>query len=102
MNTDGHLSDLQGTQSRSPAVKKLAAIGGQEGLRVISKGALAHIAATEAAATSTIFIPRRLLVRATPLHRGAEFLGLEPPRLDTTGRCVTGANTPQHQRENKR
>ncbi len=32
MNMDGHLSDLQGTQSCSPTVKKLAAIGGQEGL----------------------------------------------------------------------
>jgi hypothetical protein len=32
MNTDSHLSDLQGTQFCSSAVKKLAAIGGQEGL----------------------------------------------------------------------
>ena len=28
-------------------------------------------------------------------------MGLEPPILDTMGGCMTGANTPQHRRENK-
>jgi hypothetical protein len=103
MNTDGHSSNLQGTQSLSPRVKKLAAIGGQEGLspQGVLKGAFAHIAATEAAATTTIFTPCRLLGRVAPQQRGTEFLGLEPPKLDTMRVCVTGADTPQHRIENK-
>jgi hypothetical protein len=32
---------------------------------------------------------------------GAELSGLEPPRLDSTGGDVTGADTPQHRIENK-
>jgi hypothetical protein len=72
---------------------------------IILAGALTHMATTEEAVTDTSFTPRSLLRRCNLGEdnnmRGTNLSGLEPPTLETTGRVVTGADTPQHRIENK-
>ena len=43
-----------------------------------------------------------LLPTIPPAIDASTFSGLEPPRLDSTGGMVTGADTPKHRIENKR
>jgi hypothetical protein len=74
--------------------------------RIISAGALAHIAITEEALTTTTLTPCSLLGLCNPGDTqkmgGADLSGLDPPLLEKTGDRVTGADTPLHRIENKR
>jgi hypothetical protein len=45
--------------------------------------------------------PRDLPSTVPPAMKASTFSGLEPPKLDSTGGVVTGADTPKHRIENK-
>ncbi len=57
---------------------------------------LDHVAKQVADNSNNNFTPQRLHPK-----EANSFGELEPPRLDSTGGCMTGADTPQHQIDNK-
>ena len=93
--------------------------GGSRSPVLIDVGAVTHVSIAEACNNALAFTPRSLLGRTNPSraapmpsateedhhnakHKRPHHDGLEPPRLDITGACVTGADTPRHRIENKR
>ena len=93
--------------------------GGSRSPVLIDVGAVTHVSIAEAGNNALAFTPRSLLGRTNPpraapmpsateedhhnaKHKRPQHDGLEPPRLDITGACVTGADTPRHRIENKR
>ena len=51
---------------------------------------------------NTSSLPPLDLLTNIPALEASNLAGLEPPRLDSTGGVVTGADTPKHRIENKR
>ncbi len=99
------LTRVLGSGSRSPAL--------------VSKGAVEHVTNLVATLDTVTFTPRRLLGWPAPTGSAVSLpsvkfdddtaivarrllSGLEPPCLDATEGCVTGADTPQHRIKNKR
>ena len=93
--------------------------GGSRSPVLINVGAVTHVSTAEARNNALAFTPHSLLGRTTPprampmptakkeddhnaRHKRLQPDGLQPPRLDATGACVTGADTPCHRIENKR
>jgi hypothetical protein len=94
-------------------------LGGDSWLPALfSKGAVDHVSNLAVIQYTNAFTPCHLLERPAPTGsmetstavtiednatRVGKCLlaGLEPPCLDATGGCVTGADTPQHRIENK-
>ncbi len=113
-------SGLDGGTVVDPPVASMRVLGSGSRLpALVSKGAIEHVTNLVATQDTAAFTPCRLLGRPAPTGSAVRLpsvkfkddtaivarrllSGLEPPCLDATGGCVTGADTPQHRIKNKR
>jgi hypothetical protein len=112
-------SGLDGGTVVDPPVASTWVLGSGSRLpALVSKGAVEHVTNLVATPDTVAFRPRHLLRWPAPTGSTVRLpsvkfdndtaivarrllSGLEPPRLDATGGCVTGTDTPQHRIENK-